>query len=29
VLVAGATGYYGWRTDFEDAKPVVWAGVLV
>ncbi|EIW54954.1 uncharacterized protein TRAVEDRAFT_172586 [Trametes versicolor FP-101664 SS1] len=28
VLVAGATGLYGWRVPFEQGKPVVWAGVI-
>ncbi|KAI0763508.1 microsomal signal peptidase 25 kDa subunit-domain-containing protein [Trametes elegans] len=29
VLVAGATGLYGWRVPFEQSKPGVWAGVIV
>jgi len=29
VLVAAATGYYGWRTEFEESKSVVWVGVLL
>ncbi|KAI0326088.1 hypothetical protein GY45DRAFT_1329335 [Cubamyces sp. BRFM 1775] len=28
VLVAGATGLYGWRVPFEQSKPAVWAGVI-
>lgn len=29
VLVAFATGFYGWKIDFEKSKPVVWAGVIL
>ncbi|KAI0631318.1 microsomal signal peptidase 25 kDa subunit-domain-containing protein [Trametes polyzona] len=29
VLVAGATGLYGWRVPFEQSKPAVWVGVIV
>jgi hypothetical protein len=29
VIVAGGTGFYGWKTEFEESKPVVWAGVLL
>ncbi|KAI0760490.1 microsomal signal peptidase 25 kDa subunit-domain-containing protein [Fomes fomentarius] len=29
VLVAGATGLYGWRVPFEQSKPGVWAGVIL
>jgi len=28
VLVSVGTGLYGWKTEFETAKPVVWAGVI-
>ncbi|KAI0641533.1 microsomal signal peptidase 25 kDa subunit-domain-containing protein [Trametes meyenii] len=28
VLVAGATGLYGWRVPFEQSKPAVWIGVI-
>ncbi|KAJ2993701.1 hypothetical protein NUW54_g7675 [Trametes sanguinea] len=28
VLVAGATGLYGWKVPFEQSKPAVWAGVI-
>jgi len=29
VFVAAGTGYYGWRTEFEESKSIVWAGVLL
>ncbi|KAH7913112.1 microsomal signal peptidase 25 kDa subunit-domain-containing protein [Hygrophoropsis aurantiaca] len=29
VFVAGATGLYGWKTEFEAAKPAVWAGLIL
>ena len=29
VLVAGATGLYGWKVPFEQSKPGVWAGVIL
>lgn len=29
VLVAGGTGLYGWKIEFEKSKPVVWAGLLL
>lgn len=29
VVVAGATGYYGWQRDFEEAKPLVTIGVVL
>lgn len=29
VIVAGLTGLYGWKIDFEKAKPVVTAGVIL
>jgi signal peptidase complex subunit 2 len=29
VIVAGGTGYYGWKTEFEESKPIVWVGVLL
>lgn len=29
VFVAGGTGYYGWKVEFEESKPIVWAGVLL
>jgi signal peptidase complex subunit 2 len=29
VIVAAGTGYYGWKIEFEAAKPVVWVGVLL
>ncbi|KAF9225892.1 hypothetical protein BS17DRAFT_730049 [Gyrodon lividus] len=29
VLVAGATGLYGWKVDFEQSKPGVWAGFIL
>ncbi|KAI8972805.1 microsomal signal peptidase 25 kDa subunit-domain-containing protein [Trametes punicea] len=28
VLVAGATGLYGWKVPFEQSKPGAWAGVI-
>ncbi|OSD05193.1 hypothetical protein PYCCODRAFT_1432946 [Trametes coccinea BRFM310] len=28
VLIAGATGLYGWKVPFEQSKPAVWAGVI-
>jgi hypothetical protein len=27
--VACGTGLYGWKIEFEQAKPVVWVGVLL
>jgi len=29
VFVAFGTGLYGWKIDFEKAKPVVWVGVIL
>lgn len=29
VFVAGATGLYGFKVEFEKSKPVVWAGLIV
>ncbi|OBZ67623.1 hypothetical protein A0H81_12268 [Grifola frondosa] len=29
VFVAGGTGLYGWKVDFENSKPGVWAGVIL
>ncbi|KAF9233423.1 microsomal signal peptidase 25 kDa subunit-domain-containing protein [Melanogaster broomeanus] len=29
VIVAGATGLYGWKVDFEQSKPGVWAGFIL
>lgn len=29
VLVAAATGLYGWKVDFEQSKPAVWAGFIM
>lgn len=29
VLVAAATGLYGWKVEFEQAKPAVWAGFIM
>jgi len=29
VLVAAATGLYGWKTEFEKAKPLVFVGVIM
>ncbi|KIM70680.1 hypothetical protein SCLCIDRAFT_1206816 [Scleroderma citrinum Foug A] len=29
VFIAGATGLYGWKVDFEQAKPGVWAGFIL
>ncbi|KAF8547035.1 hypothetical protein OG21DRAFT_1501738 [Imleria badia] len=29
VLVAVATGLYGWKVEFEQAKPGVWAGFII
>ncbi|PCH35103.1 hypothetical protein WOLCODRAFT_139742 [Wolfiporia cocos MD-104 SS10] len=29
VFVAAGTGLYGWKVDFEQSKPVVWAGVIL
>lgn len=29
VIVAGATAFYGWKVDFEQSKPLVWAGVIM
>ena len=28
VLVAAATGLYGWKVEFEQSKPAVWAGFI-
>ncbi|KAG8216820.1 microsomal signal peptidase 25 kDa subunit-domain-containing protein [Butyriboletus roseoflavus] len=29
VLVAGVTGLYGWKVEFEQSKPAVWAGFII
>jgi len=29
VFVAAGTGLYGWKIDFEQSKPVVWAGLIL
>ncbi|KAF8438153.1 microsomal signal peptidase 25 kDa subunit-domain-containing protein [Boletus edulis BED1] len=29
VLVAAATGLYGWKVEFEQSKPAVWAGFII
>ena len=29
VLVAAATGLYGWKVEFEQSKPAVWAGFIM
>ena len=29
VIVSALTGLYGYKNDFETAKPVVWAGVIL
>lgn len=29
VFVAAGTGFYGWKIDFEEAKPVVWVGLIL
>lgn len=29
VFVAGATGLYGYKVEFEKSKPVVWAGLIL
>lgn len=29
MLVAFGTGLYGWKIEFEEAKPVVWIGVIL
>ncbi|KAL4072522.1 microsomal signal peptidase 25 kDa subunit-domain-containing protein [Scleroderma yunnanense] len=29
VFIAAATGLYGWKVDFEQAKPGVWAGFIL
>lgn len=29
VFVAGGTGFYGYKVEFEKSKPVVWAGLLL
>lgn len=29
VFIAGGTGLYGWRVEFEKSKPVVWAGLIL
>ncbi|EIN08513.1 hypothetical protein PUNSTDRAFT_87955 [Punctularia strigosozonata HHB-11173 SS5] len=29
VFTAAATGYYGWKVEFEKSKPLVWAGVIL
>ncbi|KAF8325018.1 microsomal signal peptidase 25 kDa subunit-domain-containing protein [Cantharellus anzutake] len=29
VLIAAATGLYGWKTEFEKAKPLIWLGVTL
>lgn len=29
VLVAAVTGLYGWKVDFEQSKPAVWAGFIM
>lgn len=28
VLVAAATGLYGWKVEFEQSKPAIWAGFI-
>ena len=28
VFVAAGTGFYGYKVDFEQSKPVVWAGLI-
>lgn len=29
MLIAGATALYGWKVNFEQSKPLVWAGVIL
>ncbi|THG94321.1 hypothetical protein EW026_g7131 [Hermanssonia centrifuga] len=29
VFVAGGTGLYGWKIEFEKSKPVVWTGLIL
>ncbi|KDQ58473.1 hypothetical protein JAAARDRAFT_34280 [Jaapia argillacea MUCL 33604] len=29
VFVAAGTAYYGWKVEFEQSKPVVWAGLII
>ncbi|KII87709.1 hypothetical protein PLICRDRAFT_141656 [Plicaturopsis crispa FD-325 SS-3] len=29
VFTAAATGLYGWKVEFEQSKPVVWAGLIL
>ncbi|KAN0127392.1 Microsomal signal peptidase 25 kDa subunit (SPC25) domain containing protein [Lactarius tabidus] len=29
VFVAGATGFYSWRLEFEQSKPIMWIGLIV
>jgi signal peptidase complex subunit 2 len=29
VIVASVTGLYGWKVDFEQSKPGVWAGFIL
>lgn len=29
VIVASATGLYGWKTGFEESKPLVFVGVVL
>lgn len=29
VFVAGGTGLYGYKVEFEQSKPVVWAGLIL
>lgn len=29
VLIAGGTALYGYKVEFETAKPAVWVGVIV
>ena len=29
VIIAGATAFYSYRLEFEQAKPVIWIGLIV
>ncbi|KAJ6595546.1 microsomal signal peptidase 25 kDa subunit-domain-containing protein [Mycena vulgaris] len=29
VFVAGGTGFYGYKVEFEQSKPIVWAGLIL
>jgi signal peptidase complex subunit 2 len=29
VFIAAGTALYGWKTEFEKSKPVVWTGMIL